>query len=198
MLSPVNKVIVARGARATDALVCRGAAIVLLAACSFGISKAHAQLGPRPVCARENAPPDAAPLVSQAERLFRRVADLAEVRIAGGQTTQVDRFCVTDQGIFFGSGQLTEALTVGSPAEAIGAARIAYAIAVWRIYRLPDPRHVHPRAAREAGCTLARLGVIGDDLTTQLVELRAWTGPHADARAWSQAALEGHRACVAH
>lgn len=74
--------------------------------------------------------------------------------------------------------------------------RVAYALGAWAASRSATPQDAELHAARAAGCALSRLDVRGDDLTTQLLDLRDFTGPHPDARAWTVAAQEGHASCA--
>ena len=143
---------------------------------------------PRRVCPGGVAPAGAGPAEAAPASVFLRVASVAGVRISLGVAPGVDRFCVTPTAVVFGPGDLDAASAAG---------RIAYAIGVWAAWRGQNARGAEVKAASHAGCLLARLGVFGDDLTTQVVDVRDWSGPHRDARRFTRAVRGGYAACVA-
>ncbi len=127
-----------------------------------------------------------APLVASALSAARSSVPVSVVdRLPG--------FCVTREAVFVGAMELD---TGSGPASALAVGRVAYALGIWAAGRSATPQDAELHAARAAGCTLARLNIRGDDLTTQLLELRDFTGPHADARAWTLALQEGHASCA--
>ena len=113
-----------------------------------------------------------------------------------GVSAEVDELCVTDSRVFLNPSDLAPAEVSGRPDQAAASPKLAYAFGVWAARHLPDTEEAELSAANQAGRTLARLGVRGDALTAWALELRAWSGPHRRARAWTRALMKGHNRCA--
>ena len=160
-----------------------------LALCLVSAPAAAAPSAPRRACPDAQPPAGAAPpegalagTVTSARAAAHVDARVAVVPLLAG-------FCTTRDAVFLGAAELPAA-------ELTTSARIAYALGAWAGGRSGSPQDAELHAAGIAGCALGRLGVRGDELTTQLLDLRDWSGPHPDARAWTRAAQEGHSACA--
>ena len=148
----------------------------------------------RRVCRGASTPAETAPVPAAARGLYERVAERADRRPTLGASPDTNAFCLTRKAIFFNPADLGPAETSGTPGSAPATARLAYALGAWRALQR-NSRVLETDAAQAAGCALARLGVKGDALTTQLLDLRDWSGPHADARAWTSALTRGYQSC---
>ena len=115
---------------------------------------------------------------------------------AVGVSAEVDELCVTARGVFLNPSDLSDAELAGRPEQAGATPKLAYALGVWAARHLLDASAAELYAASQAGCTLARLGIHGDVLTTMVLELRGWSGPHPRARAWTRALMKGHGRCA--
>lgn len=143
----------------------------------------------RRLCPGGVAPADAGPADVALASIFRRVASVADVRLALGVAPGINGFCVTPTAIVFGPGDLDAPIAAG---------RIAYVIGVWAAWQGQGEREAESKAAVRAGCLLARLGVAGDELTTQVLGMRDWSGPHRNVRRFTRAVHGGYATCVAH
>ncbi len=154
---------------------------------------ASASAATRRACA--DRPAQVTPLSAKARALYQRVAAHLGARPPVGASPVTNDFCLTRTAIYLNSADVADAATAGSPAQAVASARLAYALGAWLARSAKSPS-LELDAARSAGCALGRLGVRGDALTTQVLELRDWSGPHPQARPWMAAVMEGHAQCA--
>ena len=153
-----------------------------------------ADAGARRVCAGATTPAETAPVPAAARERYGRVAERADHRATLGVSPATNSFCLTRRAIFFNPADLAATETTGVPGSAPATARLAYALGAWRALQR-NSRVLETDAAQAAGCALARLGAKGDALTTQMLDLRDWSGPHPDARAWTGALTRGYQSC---
>lgn len=154
---------------------------------------AHAAPVDRRACSQ--TPEAATPLPPGAGRLHRRVSQAAKTQTPIAVTPDAQPFCLTRRAAYISPAEVTPEVTAGGPGAAIATARLAYVLGAW-LAQNAKHQAIELSAARSTGCTLARLGLRGDTLTTQLRELQDWSGPHPNTRAWMRSATEGYLSCA--
>ncbi|MCB9540069.1 MAG: hypothetical protein H6704_27970 [Myxococcales bacterium] len=124
-----------------------------------------------PVCPAQQPPPAASPAPPSLAALFQRVRQAQSETGAVGAGAGIGTFCVTPHAVFFDPSWLP---ALDGPPQPAATARIAFALAARRHFLLRNQPHdlAVEQAATATGCTLARLGLSLDAITTVDLELR--------------------------
>jgi hypothetical protein len=124
-----------------------------------------------PVCPAQQPPPGARPAPPALAALFQHVRQAQSETGAVGAAAGIGTFCVTPHAVFFDPSWLP---ALDGPPQPAATARIAFALAARRHFLLRNRPHdlAVEQTAAATGCTLARLGLSLDAITTVDLELR--------------------------
>ena len=154
------------------------------------------------LCPGGTAPADASHPSPAAARFFGRIARTLRVPDAVGQSSRIERYCVTCNAVFYSPTWLRARHLHGPPSEVVGFAALAY-IAGIQTKLLSSPTEfadvdVDLTGAHAAGCALARVGVRGDNVSLMSRELERLTGPRDDSMSgpWQASFSAGYRQCI--